>query len=61
MQHAIIGATWMVPYTTNKMKKRNKLQQAKLDRIANKRAAYEKARKRKIIAAKNQPAESKPE
>jgi len=39
------------------MKKRDKKQQAKIEKITAKRAAYEKARKRKIIAAKNKKPE----
>jgi hypothetical protein len=34
------------------MKKRDKRQQAKIEKITTKRALYEKARKRKIAAAK---------
>jgi hypothetical protein len=37
------------------MKKRDKQKQAKLEKITTKRALYEKARKRRIAAAKNKP------
>jgi hypothetical protein len=37
------------------MKKRDKQKQGKLEKIATKRALYEKARKKRIAAAKNRP------
>jgi hypothetical protein len=39
------------------MKKRDKRQQAKLEKITLKRAQYEKARRQKFLAAKNKPAD----
>jgi hypothetical protein len=37
------------------MKKRDKKKQAQFEKVATKRALYEKARKKKIAAAKNKP------
>jgi hypothetical protein len=37
------------------MKKRDKKQHAKLQKLAIKRALYEKARRQKYVAAKNKP------
>jgi hypothetical protein len=37
------------------MKKRDKKKQSKIEKISTKRALYEKARKQKLVAAKNKP------
>jgi hypothetical protein len=43
-----------IRYTTNEMKKRDKRQQNKIQKIALKRAQYEKARRQKFLATKQE-------
>jgi len=43
------------------MKKRDKQKQARLEKITTKRAVYEKARRKKVLAAKNKQASPKAE